>query len=287
MIIVGLNAFAQNQFTSASPPIRNINYLQIENGIYDEIHVRENTVGMDSSNIKEDWQLDTVLLAKFINSLEAGNIDNNGLEISKFAIKRRKVTETKPVTLGYKDFVNNDEVVYDDYTQSVEDYIYSIVPVGVNGLEGLPNDVSASSSFAGWFLVDKETNTVIPFDKFLGSENNVDTNLTQGRVQIDTLSRFPRFIYTDQQYHTFQLKTVIVPSEWETSGQNYNNFLNQFIYTHKPFLIKSGSGEVYIVECSQPVKSAPQNVYSGRDYYEITITCTEIMDENDYNNLFL
>jgi hypothetical protein len=287
LIIVGLNAFAQNQFTPASPPIRNIDYIEIANGTYDEIHALENTDNIDTSNVKEDWQLDTILLAKFLGDLEAGNINNNGLSINKFAIKRRKVTETKPVILGYKTFVNNDTLDFKDYTQGIGDYIYSIVPVGVNNLEGLPNDVSVTSDFAGWFLLDKGTNSIVSFDKFIGGENSVDTTLNQGRVQIETLSRFPKVFYTDQDFHTFQLKTVIIPDEWERSGQSYNDFINKFIRSHKPFLVKGGSGEVYICDLSAPVKSAPQNVYSERDYFEITINCTEIMTENDYNNLFL
>jgi hypothetical protein len=151
----------------------------------------------------------------------------------------------------------------------------------------LPNDIIANSDFAGWFVIDKEKNNILPFDKFIGSENSVDTTLNQGRVQIDTLTRFPKYFYTDQEYHTFQLKTAILPEEWERSGQTYNDILNHFIRTHKPFLIKSGSGEIYICDISQPVKSAPQNVYKEHDYFELTITCTEIMTESDYNNLFL
>jgi hypothetical protein len=157
----------------------------------------------------------------------------------------------------------------------------------VNNLEGLPNDVISTSSFAGWFLVDKGTNTVLPFDKYIGSENSVDTSHNMGRVQIDTLSRFPKFIYTDQDYHTFSLQTVIIPDEWIRSGKSYNDILNTYVRSHKPFLVKSGSGEIYIVEVSNAQKSAPQNVYQGYDYFTLTLSFTEIMTETDYNNMFL
>lgn len=287
MIITGLNAFGMHDFKSYSPPIRNINYTEISNAVFDDIHIREKTTGIDSTPTKDEWQLDTILLAKFIGDLEAGNINNNGLEIDKFAIKRRRITETKPMTLGYKDFVNNDTFVYEDYTQGIGEYIYSIVPVGVNGLEGIPNEIEANSTFAGAFLVDKETNSVLAFDKFIGSEASFSTSLNQGRTQIDTLTRFPRFIYTDQDYHTFTLQSIFIPDEWENSGKMYQDIINKYIRSHKPFLAKSGSGELYIVELSSPNKSAPQNVYKGYDYFDLTIQATEMMTESEYNKLFL
>jgi hypothetical protein len=183
--------------------------------------------------------------------------------------------------------VNNNEFVYDDYTQGIGDYVYSIVPVAVNETEGIPNSVEVNSTFAGWHLVDKQTNRIISFDKFLGSEASASTSINQGRTQIDTLSRFPRFVYTDQDYHTFSLQGVFIPEDWETSGQLYQSIVDTYIRSHKPFLCKSGSGEIYIVECSSPNKSAPQNVYKGYDYFELTMQFTEVMTESEYNELFL
>ena len=285
MAIIGLDAFGLNAFQSYSPPVRNIKYLEMKNAIYDEIHIREKTNGITTENIKEDWQMDTILLAKFLSDLEAGNINNAGVKIEKFAIKRRKLNELKSVTLAYKDFVNNNQFVYTDYTQPNDEFIYSIVPVGENGLEGQENSIIIKSDFTGWFLVDKDTNEVLAFDKFIGNEGTFDTTLNQGRVQIDTLTRYPSVFYTDQEYHEFQLKTVIIPEDWQRSGQKYEQILNQFVRSHKPFLAKGGSGEIYVVDVHSPSKSAPQNVWTERDYFELTLTCTEIMTYEEYMQL--
>lgn len=285
MAIIGLDAFGLNAFQSYSPPVRNIKYLEMKNAIYDEIHIREKTDGITTENIKEDWQMDTILLAKFLGDLEAGNINNAGVKIEKFAIKRRKLNELKSITLAYKDFVNNNQFVYTDYTQPNDEFIYSIVPVGENGLEGQENSIIIKSDFTGWFLVDKDTNEVLAFDKFIGNEVTFDTTLNQGRVQIDTLTRFPSVFYTDQEYHEFQLKTVILPEDWQRSGQKYEQILNQFVRSHKPFLAKGGSGEVYVVDVHSPSKTAPQNTWTGRDYFELTLNCTEIMTYEEYMQL--
>jgi hypothetical protein len=283
--IIGLDAFGLNAFRSYSPPVRNIKYLEMKNAIYDEIHIREKTDGVTTENVKEDWQMDTILLAKFLGDLEAGNINNAGVKIEKFAIKRRKLNELKSITLAYKDFVNNNQFVYTDYTQPNDEFIYSIVPVGENGLEEQENSIIIKSDFTGWFLVDKDTNEVLAFDKFIGNEGTFDTTLNQGRVQIDTLTRFPSVFYTDQEYHEFQLKTVIIPEDWQRSGKKYEQILNQFVRSHKPFLAKGGSGEIYVVDVHSPSKSAPQNVWTGRDYFELTLTCTEIMTYEEYMQL--
>lgn len=284
-MIIGLDAFGLNAFQSYSPPVRNIKYLEMKNAVYDEIHIREKTNGITTENIKEDWQMDTILLAKFLGDLEAGNINNAGIKIEKFAIKRRRLNELKSITLAYKDFVNNNQFVYTDYTQPNDEFIYSIVPVGENGLEGQENSIIIKSDFTGWFLVDKDTNEVLAFDKFIGNEGTFDTTLNQGRVQIDTLTRFPSVFYTDQEYHEFQLKTIIIPEDWQRSGQKYEQILNQFVRSHKPFLAKGGSGEIYVVDVHSPSKAAPQNVWTGRDYFELTLTCTEIMTYEEYMQL--
>jgi hypothetical protein len=284
-MIVNLSAFGTSNFQSYSPPVTNMNKITIQNAIYDEIHIRENTSGIDASNVKEDWQMDTVLLAKFLGDLEAGNINNQGINITQFAIKRRKVNEITPITLGYKDFVNNNQFVFDDYTQPNDEFVYSIVPVGENGLEGQENSITIKSDFTGYHLVDKDTNEVLSFDKFIGSEPNISTTLNQGRTQIDTLTKYPRFFYNGQNYHTFSLQATFIPEDWQNSEQLYQSILNQYVYSHKPFLVKSGSGSVYVVDVYNPSIERPLNVYRDRDYFTLTLQCTEIMSYDDYMKL--
>lgn len=285
LAIIGLDAFGIDAFKSYSPPVRNINNIEMKNAIYDEVHIREKTSGIDLTPTKEDWQMDTLLLAKFLGDLEAGNINNQGVKIVQFAIKRRKVNELNSITVGHRDFINNSQFVFEDYTQPNDEFVYSIVPVGENGLEGQENSINVKSDFAGYFLVDRFTNEVLEFDKFIGSENNMSTNLNQNRTQIETLAKYPSFFYGDANYHTFSLQSVFIPEEWETSDQVYQSILNKYIYSHKPFIVKGGNGSIYIVDVSSPSVETPQNVYRGRDYMTMTVQCTEIMDYKDYMNL--
>lgn len=284
MSIIGLDAYGLNAFRSYSPPVRNIKYIEMKNGIYDELHVREKTDGIDLTTTKEDWQMDTILLARFLGELEAGNLNNRGIKINKFAIKRRKLNEINPITLGYKNFVNDNEFVFDDYSQANDDFIYSIVPIGENGLEGQANEISVSSDFTGFHLVDRDTNDVLSFDKFIGSEPSVNFTLNQGRVQVNTLTKYPSFYYSEQNYNSFSLQAVFLPEDWERIGVNYENIVKTYVLSHKPFLVKGGDGSLYVVDVHSPSKEVLMNTYKGKQYMTVTLECTEIMDYEEYIN---
>jgi hypothetical protein len=283
--IIGYDFYGTQFFQSPSPPVRNIKYTELKNSIVDDIHIRKETSNVDSTSTKEPWQIDTILLAQFLGDLEAGNVSNSGLQIVKFAIKRRKTSELNSITLGYMDFVNNSTVNYTDYTQANDDYIYSIVPIGENDLEGHPNDVSIKSDFTGIFLVDKDTSNVLAFDKMLGNgDGNIETTLNQGRVQIRTMTKYPNAFYTSEEWHAFTLSAVIVPSEFERSGVEYENILNNFVRAHKPFVCKFSNGRIYVVDVSNPKVSQPMNTWDGYDYFTVNLDCMEIMAYEDYFN---
>jgi len=265
--------------------INNIKEIEIKNCIVDEIQIRERTDGnVNLTSTKDNWQVDTYMLARFMNNLEAGNIDNSGIELLEFVIKRRKITETNSIVLGRTPYVQNRTLEFIDPTQTNESYVYSVVPVSKNGLEGKPSEVSISSEFAGWFIYDKETKSTLAFDKYFGSGKTVEYQLNQNRIQIDTLSQFPQIYYTPQQYHSFSLSTVVLAEDWSRSGNEYERILNNFILQKKPFLIKGSNGSLYVCDIGNPRVVTPQNAFRGNDYIEITIDAVEIMKYEDYMN---
>jgi hypothetical protein len=279
--IIGYNFWGLGHYQSPSPPVRNIYHVEIKNSIIDELNIRER-IDVDTSNTKNNWQIDTRLLAKFMDDLEAGNVQNEGIQIVKFAIKRRKVDELNPITLGYLDFVNDSEVEYTDYTQGNDTYIYSIVPVGENDLEGKPTEVQIESDFVGWWIVDKDTNEVLGFDKFFDNNPSVETQLNQKRTVIETLTGLPQVFYTGLPYSTFSLQAVFLPEENQRSYVEFKRILDKFINQHKPFLVKGSTGELYVCDISNLRKSTPQNAYKGFDYISLTVDALEVMSYDEY-----
>lgn len=262
--------------------ITNINRVEVKRCIVDEIHARERTdIDINTTSSKDIWQSDSYLLAQFLGNLEAGNIKNEGVKITEFAIKRRKIDEINSLTLGYRDYVEGSTVEYIDNTQPNSEFIYSIVPVGENALEGKPNDIQIESDFVGWWIVDKDDiNNTIPFDTTINNNSpTISTVLSQGRVQVQTMTRFPQVYYTDEEYHSFTLSAAIIPSEFERSGVSYQKILD-LIRLHKPVIIKGSNGEVYVADISNPRKNQPLNADKEFDFIEIQIDAVEI-DEYD------
>lgn len=281
MPMIGMSFFGSEWFQSPTGSVRNIKRVDLANSIVDELEIRERT-DIPMTNVRNTWQSDTLLLARFINTLEAGNLQNEGVKVQSFVIKRRKIGELNDIVLGYEPFENNQTFVYTDITQPNDKFIYTISPLGENGIEGQPNSIEVESDFVGWWVVDKDTGEVMPFDKAIGDIGTVDTQLNQDRVEIKTFSKYPNVWYAPTEYHTFTLSTVVIPSEFERSGKNYEDILNKFIRAHKPFIIKSGDGRIFVCDVYTPTNSQPKNVWKGYDYFEIQIQATEIMDYNEF-----
>ena len=260
--------------------IENINYIELSNCIVDELHVRQRTDSeIDLTEEKQEWQLDTYLLARFFNDLEAGNINMEGIAIEKFVIKRRSIDELNSIILGYVDYEHGELYEYLDYTQPNDRFIYSITPIATGDIEGKPTSVEIESDFVGFYIVDKDTNNVLKFDKVIGNEiRTVEKTLNQGRIQIETFNKYPSVYYTDQEYTSFSLSAVFVPSEFQRSGKMYETMLNNFIRQHKPFIVKGSDGSIYIADISNPRKSTVMNETKTYNYIQFTIDCVEIQD---------
>jgi hypothetical protein len=235
-------------------------------------------------NVRETWQSDTKVLAKFVNSLEAGNIENSGKKIIKFRILRRLVGQGQldDIQLGDVEIdpnVKDIDLSYTDSTQPNTKLVYSIIPVSEDGLDGAPKEIELESSdFTGYWIVDKDTNEVLSFDKAIGELGNVDTQLNQDRVVLESFSKFPQIYYMPKEYHQFTLTSAFIPEEWERSGDVYLNILNKFIRNHKPFIVKSGNGNIFVADISNIRTSSPLNAWTGHDFSTISIDITEVSD---------
>lgn len=282
--ILGFDAFTITAFQSNQPPITNLNYLDVSDCIIDEIYVRTDTdSSVDITSTKNPWYQDTVMDAKFEGTLEAGNISNEGVQITNIHIKRRTAGTTNNLLIDTLPFVSGQLVNYTDPTQPCGDLVYQVVPVAQNGFEGVPNEVSVESSFYGFFIVDKDTGQTFALDLVLSNDSHnmltygvVDTKLNQTRIEITTLSQYPQIYYTDTQYHSGSLTCAIAPSA-EYSWQDWNTFVN-LITQHKGLILKAGSGDIMVCDIYGPSKQSLLNAYKGSDYITITLNFTEIQD---------
>jgi hypothetical protein len=99
----------------------------------------------DDFSKDEVWDNTTSLIAKFTNTLEAGSIANDGNKIVKFRIVRREAEqdENGDIYLGELPYDNSASVdlSFEDVTNPNIDLIYTVIPVGENGLDGVPKEI--------------------------------------------------------------------------------------------------------------------------------------------------
>ena len=69
--------------------ISDINYVALENGIYDDLYITKATEFELSHECPQDWDFDTVLWARFNHNTYAGNIDWNLETTSHIILKSR------------------------------------------------------------------------------------------------------------------------------------------------------------------------------------------------------
>jgi hypothetical protein len=61
------------------------------------------------------------------------------------------------------------------------------------------------------------------------------------------------------------------------SFDDWSNMVT-IITSHKPLIVKAGSGDIYIMDVNSPTKKSLLNAYKGVDYYVMNVSATEIQD---------
>ncbi|MFB5759114.1 hypothetical protein [Paenibacillus medicaginis] len=283
MTIIGYDFYGPQFFRSPGGVVKDMYYGELKNGQYDQLEIRERT-DVPTDSVKVGWNTDTRAIFEFTSDLEGGNITNGGLEIVSFLIRRRRADELTTYTLDKIPFVNNSQIEYVDKTQPNANLIYSIVPLAENAIDGKAVSVQAESDFVGWWIVDKATGNTLGFDQAIDDLGEVETELEQGRSVIETFSKYPTIYYSEKEYHTFTLEAALIPEELERSGYSYEKIKTQFISNHKPFLVKSDNGRLFVCDISNPTFKTPQNTWHGYDYATLSLEFTEIGTYEDYMN---
>lgn len=284
-VLIGYDVYGKSLFSDDSPSLRTIKYTEFAGAIIDDIALRTKT-NQGTTNVKDTWQNDSILIANFLNNLDAGNISNDGVKIVKFKIVRRLATQDQfdDIQLGEVPFSGgNGNLSFEDVSNPNQNLIYTIIPVGENDLDGTPREVEVEGSdFVGYWLVDRDTKDVLAFDKVLGSIGNVDTTLVQNRTLLETFNKYNQVYYGNAEYHTFTLNATFLPEEWERSGDVYLKVLNSFVKQHKPFVCKAANGMMYVVDVSNVRTSSPMNTWSDYDPITISLDCTEVQGYEEF-----
>ncbi len=250
--------------------IQNINYIEIKNCIVDRIHIRQNVQNPDLTPNKEDWQFDSILLAKFLGNLEAGNVELGGLIIDNWKIRRRRIDITQLIEIANIPSGNDGNLYYLDLSpRAGVIYEYDVSPMS-GDIEGQSYAVQIECKFDYWWLSDGEESY-----PFFGNLEVSDINTNMQRHEYLGFNPFPIISYGNAKYRSGSITAILLDTFLDTN-YNYREKVLNFINNKKPKLLKSPYGDLMIVDTH--TSSRKQYTELIENISSVTFNFTEISE---------
>ena len=295
MFLCGSN-FVGGALACALTPtnIENINYVELKNGLYDDLYISKSTDFELTNKCPDEWDFDTVLWAKFNESTNAGNVDWTLETTSHIVLKSRIEGEFKWKTIAVKEVNTIDDFVmnYPDYFvasgQTVE---YAIVNV-LYGCEGNYATTKITPKFSKMFLIEDD---IVWGTDITDGYCNTTRNIPSSTVELLN-SKYPIFVRnTIANYDTGTCAGSFVPLidedgcelaydvQYDYQRIKYQREFMDFICDGVPKILKMPDGRIWIVQVTpNPTDNANEN-YNDR---EISWTWVEIGDVNSEEDLY-
>ncbi|MDV3426152.1 MAG: hypothetical protein LIR50_03040 [Bacillota bacterium] len=280
MFLVGFSFFQGNCFDD-NVPIGDVHQMDLQNAIFDELKIDKGNELLTNKD-KQSWSNNTIFQCKFQDlNFEAGNITLAGMPIEFIRIKKKKTDDLNWVT--YKDLpfdINKKEYNWSDlFVQSLQDYDYAVLPVGVQNTEGDYGIQTISTDYDFVYILgagDKQYCLWADLDV-----GEIET-VSEGTF-INTLnSKYPYRVSNGQlRYRKGHVKATLVTDDSyydinRKSEKKYRENLYNFLIDEKPKIYKESEGTYILVSIPSdsvkftPVKEVNRSIQSiDFDFYEI------------------
>ncbi len=294
MFICGSNFVGGESACALTPTdIANINYVELKNGIYDDLYITKATDFELTHECPKEWDFNTVLWAKFNNTTNAGNIDWNIETTSHIILKSRTEGNFQWKTIFVKEVHNIEDFVinYPDYfVASGQPVEYAVTNI-MSGCEGTYATTGVISKFNKMFLIEGGTvwGTEIT-DGFCDTTRNIPSST------IELLhSRYPIFIRnTIANYDSGNCKGSFVPLDEESceyaydGDQDYERIKYQrdfmdYICDSVPKILKLPDGRLWLIQVTPSPADTANQQYNDR---EISWSWVEIGNVNSEEDLY-
>ena len=224
----------------------NINYIELKNCVIDEINVSRNVTTVDLTSNKTTWNIDTILLARFLNNLEGGNVGLGGLTIDKWRIRRRDITTLNKKELATINSTATQDLYYLDHTgKSQVTYEYEVSPMS-GDIEGEAFTSTIKCILDYWWISD---NTDV-FPLFVNIEvSDIDTNIQRNKY--NTFDQFPKISYGEQKYQSGVITVMLLDVNLNYSKE-YRDRFETFINNKKHKTLRNPNGDIWIVDTFTP-----------------------------------
>lgn len=295
MFICGSN-FVGGELACALTPteINNIHYMELKNGIYDDLYITKATDFEIDENYNREWNFDTILWAKFNNNTNAGNVDWSVKTVSHLLLKSRNHGEFIWKTLLVKEINSIEDFVinYPDYfIASGATVEYAIVPV-LYGTEGNYATTTITPKFKKMFLIEGDTvwGTDIT-DGFCDTTRNIPSSI------VELLNnKYPIFIRNSiANYDTGNCTGAFIPftneetcevafdSQYDYQRIRYQRAFMDFISNGIPKILKLPDGRMWIIQVTPNPSDTANTAYNHR---QISWSWVEVGDVNSEEDLY-
>lgn len=263
---------------------KNIDYIKIENGIYDDLYVthidrQDKDRTPNEFDVPDEWTKDTYLHAKFNGDLFSGNADFNIDNVSNIILKRR-VKGTYRWLPMFEIEVDSVEdfsfIIIDPYAASETVYEYAVVPI-INGLEGTYSISECKVEFDNLVIMDNEDTYGTLFDIEVSQQkNNISSVITP--IQ----SKYPIYVTNAlSNYFTGNISATFVRVEKKNDHfyfdevAQYRDEVLEFLNNRKIKYIKDPYGRCWIAS----IGNAISDESNGHHYsHKISFDFTEVGD---------
>jgi len=285
MFFLGLMTVGYVHSADITPTdINNISVVTIKNQICDELLITKDTSSFVSP-LNSVWNSETLLDAKFENSLIAGNVSLMLSQIDNLRIRRREVNSYTYTVLADIPITKASDLLFSRYDRFARatTYQYDLVTM-LNGVEGAIVSNTIESSFDDFYIMEKDT-----------GYHGINIEITPTRNQNSTVitpldGKYPVVIYnTSMNYDSLNIKGMfiqLVNGEFDKAGAwKYRDSMKDFLVNHKPKIIKYSDGRIWLVSIVDNPSDDSSN-YNAEGYTIMTFSAISVGDASDSQTLF-
>lgn len=277
--VSSLNPFPTN--------LTGIDYVQLQNGIYDHFTVTNNVDEEFSTEIPDGWESGYIMNCDFNYNIDAGSVDFDLTLVTSILVKRRKIGGFNWISLYRHPISSPSDIafsVFDLFNEYGQDYEYALVPV-VGTAEGDYITNTVYSEFDGNYITDG-----INMYKFTAEVKM--NNLTQNQhVAILTPlgSVYPKeFKNALSNYKSGGINAFISIDNNQIIDRKLNKEYREgfirFLTNGKAKILKDWNGNIWLVSISSSPTFEPISEI-GNSLGRVSFDFTEIGDSYSQSDL--
>jgi len=226
--------------------------------------------------VEPEWDDNTLLLAKFNDNLNGGNITYLPALIDKWIVSRREINESKFTKIDEIDVSNAKE--YTDYeVYSNTSFIYNITPVAGDYMGTPLQTEPVPVKLESWFLLSLDASTIY---NMCFNFKSTTMNLNESVTQNETFGKYDLLSKGNRSFDSSHIQ--FIPSQSNNNNEivqpvSYINDFESFIKNTEIKLLKSPKGEIWKVITYGFNKS----LFSDSDYNQTYIVDFDWIEVQD------